>query len=476
MTRRAGLRPFESFEPQRKLRIAAIGLRGVPSNYSGLETSAQCLYRDLARRGHEVTVYSRRRYVERPEDYYHGIHRVLIPPVYLRGVEALSHIGFSLAHALMRGDYDVLHMHALAPGLFAWIRRFSNIPIVSTVQGLDWQRAKWQGAGSKALRAAERSLARHADEMIVVSRQLQQYFERQYGRRTVHIPNGVDRLYPSADQDLLASFGLEAGRYVTFIGRLVPEKRIEDLIAAFRSMPESYRLAIVGEGGYTDNYVDHLREVAADDPRVVFTGLLKEEALSTVFSQAAAYVAPSGLEGLPMSLLECMELGVPAVVSDIQPHRELLGSVNGYDLFFQPGDVDQLTANLGRVLRAPEHGRRLARRAQGHVRQNHSWSVLAEATERVFYRALHRKDWAREASRTIMVPVRQPAGERCAEAAGSSRSESAWPSYERRRRVERPRRDERRRHLQPAARRLYGPHSRRRAGDRKGPGKASLPN
>ncbi|MEM7354310.1 MAG: glycosyltransferase family 4 protein, partial [Acidobacteriota bacterium] len=240
--RREVLQPPEGLEPNRKLRIAAIGLRGVPSNYSGLETSAQSLYRDLARRGHEITVYSRKRYVERPEEHYHGIHRLNLPPIYLKSVETLSHIGLSLAHALTRGDYDVLHLHALAPGLGAWIRRFSQIPIVSTVQGLDWQRAKWRGAGAKALRSAERLLARHADEMIVVSQELQEYFQRQYQRPTTHIPNGVERLFVSQDHDLLASFGLEAERYVVFIGRLVPEKRVEDLIAAFRSMPPSYKL------------------------------------------------------------------------------------------------------------------------------------------------------------------------------------------------------------------------------------------
>ena len=402
MTRRVILNSPEGIEPRRKLRIAAIGLRGVPSTYSGLETSAQCLYRDLARRGHDITVYSRRRYVERPEEYYHGIRRLQIPPIYLKSVETLSHIGFSLAHALTRGDYDILHLHALAPGLFAWLRRFSRTPVVATVQGLDWQRAKWRGAGSKVLHAAERSLARHADEMIVVSRELQDYFQEQYGRQTTHIPNGVDRMFASEDHDLLNSFGLKAQRYLVFIGRLVPEKRVEDLIAAFRSMPEPFRLAIVGEGGYTDGYVDHLKELAADDQRVVFTGQLKEAALSTVFSQAAAYVAPSGLEGLPMSLLECIELGVPAVVSDIRPHRELLGSVDGYNLFFKPGDVEQLSANLERVLTAPDGCLPLARSCQKHVRRHHSWPALAKKTEKVFYRALEHKTVAAENAAPVL--------------------------------------------------------------------------
>ena len=468
LTQRVVLRPSEGIRSERKLRIAAIGLRGVPSNYSGLETSAQSLYRDLARRGHEITVYSRLRYVERPEENYHGIRRVMIPPVYLKPVEALSHIGFSLAHALIRGDYDILHMHALAPGLFAWIRRFSRVPIVSTVQGLDWQRAKWQGAGSKALLSAERFLARHADEMIVVSRELQDYFQRQYQRRTTHIPNGVDRLYASTDHDLLASFGLKAGRYVTFIGRLVPEKRVEDLIVAFRSMPQSYRLAIVGEGGYTDNYVSDLKRLAADDPRVVFTGLLKEEALATVFSQAAAYVAPSGLEGLPMSMLECMELGVPAVVSDIRPHRELLGSVDGYDLFFAPGDVGGLSAKLGRALRVPEHSRRLAQRAQQHVRRHHAWSYLAEQTEKIYQRALRRRAWA-EATATgnlgqqIPVPAGKPA------LVGRPRVSAVAARYGRPRSARRGLRVERR-HLRPVTQRFDASRPRRRVGDLTGAG------
>ena len=73
------------------------------------------------------------------------------------------------------------------------------------------------------------------------------------------------------------------------MGRLVPEKRVEDLIAAFRPIARAFRLAIVGKGGYTGRYVDHLRGLAADDPRIVFTGL---------FAPRRTYQTPPPGQGL----------------------------------------------------------------------------------------------------------------------------------------------------------------------------------
>jgi glycosyltransferase involved in cell wall biosynthesis len=185
----------------------------------------------------------------------------------------------------------------------------------------------------------------------------------------------------------LAQWGLGEGEYVVYVGRLVPEKRVEDLIRAFRSIDTPLRLAIVGEGGYSEDYVTGLRSRAGGDPRILFTGRQTGETLDALVQSAAAYVLPSEMEGLPMSLLECMEHGTPAVVSDIPPNRELLGGIEGYDLFFPSRDVRALAGRLRRVMKDPVY-REVAARARAHVRDAYGWAEQAEATEAVFRRAL----------------------------------------------------------------------------------------
>jgi glycosyltransferase involved in cell wall biosynthesis len=372
------------------LRIAAIGLRGIPSNYSGIERASENLYSILANRGHQVTIYCRPECLSNPVDVYRGMRLVRTAALEFRSVDTLSHVCTSFLHAIATRQYDIIQLHALAAGLFAPLRFLTSASVVAKIHGLDWQRAKWKGIGSAVLLQGERSIASHIDNIIVVSRQLESYFHDRYGRASTYVPNGVNDMdaAPWNDSPVLAEFGLTSGEYITYIGRLDPGKRIEDLISAFQQLPGKWRLAIVGEERYAGAYVTKLRRLAASDPRIVFTGVQGGPDLWTLFHKAAVFVLPSEVEGLPNSLLECMAHGTPAIVSDIPPHRELLGSIDGYDLFVRPGDVSQLRARLDRVLQHREHYLEIARRAKSYVKASYSWQRSAEVTESLYYAAV----------------------------------------------------------------------------------------
>lgn len=335
-----------------------------------------------------MTVYCRPGHVLTEGSSHRGIELLRAPAVRTRSLETVSHVGASLVDAALRRRFDLLHLHAEAPGLFAPILTRVGMPFVVTIQGLDWQRAKWRGSGGGVLRRAEASLARHAHEIIVVSSELQRHFMTTYGRATTLIPNGVDEPPRVTEPGrLLSRWGLEERRYVLYAARLVPEKRAEDLLHAFSSIAAPFRLAVAGEGGYSGGYMAKLRALAAGDPRVVFTGVQRGEALHALFQNAAAYVLPSEMEGLPMSLLECLVQGTPAVVSDIPPHREILEEISGYDLFFPPRDAPSLGERLRRVLAAPERYAGVADAARARVRERYAWPAIAAATEQVFLRA-----------------------------------------------------------------------------------------
>jgi len=377
----------------RPLRIAVIGPRGIPSSYSGIERVAESLYGILAERGHEVTVYCRPEYVPASPHIYRGVRLVRAPALNGRSLGTLSHVAASTAHATLRGDYDVVHLHALAPGLLSPLCRLFSIPTVATVQGLDWQRAKWKGLGSKVLRRAERSLVANVDEIITVSRDLERYFLSEYGRRTVVIPNGTEPtpLDTPLDQALLDRLGLVPHQYVLFVARLVPEKRAEDLIRAVRAVDTPFKLAIVGDSSHTDAYVAELHRLAAGDPRVVFAGTRPRADLDSLFRAAAVYVLPSELEGMPMALLQSLEVGVPAIVSDIPVHQEIFEPIPDYDLLFPTGNVAALAACLTRVLAHSDHYRGVAARVQEHVRRSYSWPAIAAQTESLYYQIVERK-------------------------------------------------------------------------------------
>ena len=395
--------------PVRPMRIAAVGARGIPSNYSGIERIWSDLYPYLAARGHQITCYCRPGVIEGETGEHAGVRLVTTGAPGGRSAETLSHSWTALRHALRRGDvhdggrpFDLIALHALPPQMFAALPMRHGVPLVSHVHGLDWQREKWRrtplGIGSRVIRAAERRMVRYADDIAVCATGLVDYFRDTYGRDTHFIPNGVMPCDENFEPDAatLRSFGLSAGGFVVCVGRLVREKRVEDAVAAFLRLksqfPHTQRMAaakfvVVGEGP-PGGYVESLRALGGE--HVVFAGLQRGVALEALFRAAAAYVTASEMEGLPSSLLECMEYATPAVASAIPPHRQLLGGVDGYDLFADVGDVDGLARQLGRVLLDPDRAARVGAAQRRFVRANYSWPVLAERTEHLYGEAIAR--------------------------------------------------------------------------------------
>lgn len=81
------------------------------------------------------------------------------------------------------GKYDVVHIHAEGPAFFAWLPKLLGKRVVVTIHGIDWQREKWQsGLGSKFIHQGEKNAAKYADEVIVLSKGVQDYFKETYGK------------------------------------------------------------------------------------------------------------------------------------------------------------------------------------------------------------------------------------------------------------------------------------------------------
>src|SRR3954447_108541 len=131
-----------------------LGTRGVPAQYGGFETAVEEVGSRLAKAGHEVVVYCRN-----PGQTQHehlGMRLVNLPAVRRKQVETLSHTGFSVAHALVRGRPDVAFMFNAANAPFLPVLRAAQVPVAVHVDGLEWQRGKWSGLGKRYYRAAER--------------------------------------------------------------------------------------------------------------------------------------------------------------------------------------------------------------------------------------------------------------------------------------------------------------------------------
>jgi glycosyltransferase involved in cell wall biosynthesis len=361
-----------------------IGSRGVPATFGGIEHHVEELGARLAARGNEVTVFCRTNYTGGGLDTHRGMRLRHLPTAGTKHLDAIAHSALATAVA-MRQRFHVLHYHAIGPGIVAALPRYaSRAGVVLTVHGRDDERAKWGRAARALLRAAAWSSARVPDATVVVSRDLERHYREAHGRQAVYVPNGAPAPRPCPPGPALARLGLRPGGYLLFVGRFVPEKAPDLLLRAYRAVPGQHRLVLAGGSSYTGGYVRALEAEAARDPRVVMAGYVYGAELDELYANAAAFVLPSLLEGLPLTLLEAAAHGTPVVVSGIPPHLEVVAAGGPGRRLVAPGDERSLADAIAAALADPVRERTGAAALRSHVLAAYDWDAAAAATEALY--------------------------------------------------------------------------------------------
>ncbi len=372
-----------------KLNIAMLGHKRIPSREGGIEIVVEKLSTRMVKLGHQVTCFNRKgHHVSGSE--FDGNHLSEYKGVKLKPVWTLDKKGFaamtsSLSAAIKAafGKYDVVHFHAEGPCAMLWIPKLFGKRCIATIHGIDWQRAKWGGFASKYIKFGEKVAAKYADVIIVLSEGVQKYFMDTYGRKTVFIPNGVNKPTICEPQLIKEKFGLDKDSYILFLGRLVPEKGISYLIEAFRQIETDKKLVIAGGSSDTDEFLRELKKLAKDDKRIIFTGFVQGQLLEELYSNAYVYALPSDLEGMPLSLLEAMSYGNCCVVSDIAECAEV---VEDKAVVFSKSNVKQLKEKLQDLCDHPEKVQSYKNSASDFICRKYNWDDAVNRTV-----ALYRK-------------------------------------------------------------------------------------
>lgn len=365
------------------------------SREGGIEIVVKELCTRMAQQGCEVTCYNRSGHHVSGAEYdgadkteYGGITQKYVPTIKKKGLAAVSSSFFAAFYSVF-GKYDVVHIHAEGPAFFSWLPKLSGKRVVVTIHGIDWQREKWKsGFGSKFIRQGEKNAVKYADEIIVLSKGVQDYFEDTYNRKTRFIPNGVNRPEVREAGLITERFGLKKDSYILFLGRLVPEKGIRYLIEAFKDVKTDKKLVIAGGSSDTDSFRRELKNLAKDDDRIVFTGFVQGQMLEELYSNAYIYVLPSDLEGMPLSLLEAMSYGNCCLVSDISECTEV---VENKALIFQKANVEDLRNKLQDACDYSVKVDELKKHAADFICEKYSWDDVVEKTMKLYIGRDNRK-------------------------------------------------------------------------------------
>lgn len=372
----------------KKLRSCMFGHKRIPSREGGIEVVVEELSTRMVKLGHQVTCYNRGGHHVSGKEFdgerlheYKGVKLKTVSTINRKGLTAVSS-SFFAALASAFGRYDVVHIHAEGPAAMCWIPKLFGKRVVVTIHGLDWQREKWKnGFGSKYIHLGEKMAVKFADEIIVLSKGVQEYFQKTYGRKTLFIPNGVNRPVLRKADLIKNKFGIDKDGYILFLGRIVPEKGLRYLIEAYKELHTDKKLVIAGGSSDTDDFMQEIQTLATGDDRIIFTGFVAGQALEELYSNAYLYLLPSDLEGMPLSLLEAMSYGNCCVVSDIAECSEV---VEDKAVTFQKSNVQDLKEKLQRLCDDPATVQKYKNEAADFICSKYNWDEITQKTLEVY--------------------------------------------------------------------------------------------
>lgn len=370
------------------MRIAFIGQKGIPAQFGGVERHVDELSRELAERGHAITVYVRSWFTPKHMRYHGQVRLVHIPSIHTKNLDTITHVFFSLFHA-MREKPDIIHIHGVGPALLSWIPRLFSpgIKVVVTFHCVDRLQKKWGFFARTMLHIGEWAACRFPHKTIVVSRVLQEYCREQYQAVTDYVSNGViPQCYPPGS--MLTTWHLKREKYVLVMSRLIPHKGVHYVIDAWKKLQSTFPRAlrgytlVVGGGTYFgDTYLKDLERLAANDESIVFTGWVNGVDVGELMANCVLFIHPSDVEGLPIAVLEAMACKRPVLVSDIPEHREL---VHDRRLWFKRADSVSLAERLGELLTNKRLRTASVDRHFKNVTTLYAWPKIARAIEKTY--------------------------------------------------------------------------------------------
>ncbi len=366
------------------MKISMLGHKRVPSREGGVEVVVEELSVRMVAAGHEVTLFNRggnhvsgKEFNNQKLDNYKGIKLKTALAINIKGLAAMSSSFFGAVKVAF-GKYDVVHFHAEGPCAMLWLPKLFGKRCVATVHGLDWQREKWKdGLGAKYIKLGEKVAVKFANEIIVLSRNVQKYFKDTYNRETVFIPNGVNRPEILPAYLIKEKFSLNKDEYILFLGRIVPEKGVKYLIQAFKEVKTDKKLVIAGGSSDTDSYFSLMKKLAKEDERIIFTGFVSGQILEELYSNAYVYVLPSDLEGMPLSLLEAMSYGNCCLVSSIDECSEV---VEDKAVTFKKSDVIDLQNKVQSLCDNEDIVKKYKAGSSRYICEKYNWDNVVRQT------------------------------------------------------------------------------------------------
>ncbi len=294
------------------VKIAFIGIRGIPVVYSGFESFVEDLTTNM--KVFNFFVYCRSRYVNKNK--YENVHLVHIPTIYLYKLETFIHSLASTVHAVLFLRPEVVFYLGVGNAPFLFISKLFGIKTIINVDGMDWNREKWGSFGKWYLSLCAFLTIKFADIIITDSLYSRMYYKKKFGKKTIYIPYMVRGYKWKENKEILKKFSLLKEDYFVWAGRLVPDNHLNDLLQAYIPTKLTKKLVIIGGDNYKTEYLKKIKKLIKKDTRITHTGFLPRNEYLTLIKNSYAYIETKQSGGTHPTLLDGLTYAPRTICND----------------------------------------------------------------------------------------------------------------------------------------------------------------
>ena len=387
------------------MKILMLSWEYPPRIVGGISRVVHDLSHKLVKDGHEVTVVT---YRDGDVPYYEDDDGVRVNRVdnfmiaSNNFIDWILQLNFNMVARTgeiiaKEGKFDVIHAHDWLVAYAAKTLKTSyNIPMVSTIHATEAGRNSGiRTDEQRYINDTEWMLTYESSEVIVNSNYMKSELQRLFGlpfEKINVIPNGVNlnnfnNVY--RDYDFRRRFAMDNEKIILFMGRLVYEKGIQNLISAMPKILSRYhdvKLVIAGKGGMIDELRNQVNYLGINE-KVYFAGYLNSADVKKMYKCSDISVFPSTYEPFGIVALEAMLSGTPVVVSDIGGLNEIVEhGVNGMKSY--AGNPNSLADSILTLLFDHKLCDEVVKNAKVKVKAEYNWNKITSDTHFVYEKAI----------------------------------------------------------------------------------------
>lgn len=368
---------------QEKIKIALLGTRGIPATHGGFETCVEEIGQRLVKKGHEVSVYSKKNDLNKSINRYMGMKIIRIPRVKIKGFETLFSTILSVIHSLFHSfDIHMVFNVANSPALIFY-NLFKKKYSLNT-DGLEWKREKWGFVGRNYFKVCERIAVLLCGNLVSDSKGIHDYYKSNRGVDSTIIAYGAD-IPPKYEENnvdhILSELGIERKKYILQVTRFEPENNPLLTLQAFNALETDFKCVLIGGAIFRSSYLRKIEDEENKNEKIIFPGFIyHKDKLNIIWQNAYCYIHGNLVGGTNPALLQAMAAGRPIIAIDCRFNRDTL---NGHGYFFER-NVENLCNQISYILQNQDEAEEKALNALNLIKTVYTWNKVTNEYEKLF--------------------------------------------------------------------------------------------